>query len=139
MIVKLDTNSILGKLEELCTDLLNQDAYKELKQMFDQFAADEPAVQQYESFMEKHHSLQQKEQQDIELSPDEIRDYEHEETELYGNSVIRKFLYAQREFSRIHSLVTQYVAKTIELDRLPEESELKKGGCGCGGSCGGGH
>lgn len=142
MVVKMDTNAVLEKMEELCTALLKQEGYKEFRHMINQFASDENAVGQYERFMEKHQSMQQKEQQDMELTQTEINDFDQEERSLYDNSVIRGFLYAQREFSHLHNLVSQYFTKTIELNRLPEPGELKnKGGCGCGGSCGcgGGH
>ncbi|MFC4597982.1 YlbF family regulator [Cohnella hongkongensis] len=139
MIIKLDSDPIMEKMKELCETLLKQEAYKELRDSIDRFASDEQALQQYESFMEKHQHLQQKEQADLELTPEEIADYEREESALYDNSVIRKFLYAQREFGQIHNKVSQYFTKTVELDRLPEPSDLNKGDCGCGGSCGSGH
>lgn len=136
MIVKLDTTEILEKMEELCKAMLEQESCKELQLMIDQFSSDEQATQQYERFMEKHQFLQQKEHQDLDLTQDEINDYQQMENALYDNSTIRRFLYAQREFSQVHNLISQYFTKTIELDRLPEPNELKKGGCGCGGSCG---
>jgi cell fate (sporulation/competence/biofilm development) regulator YlbF (YheA/YmcA/DUF963 family) len=135
---KLDTTAILEKMEELCTALLKQESYKELRLMIDQFSSDELAIQQYERFMDKQHFLQQKEQQELVLTQVETNDYQQEELALYDNSVIRKFLYAQREFSQLHSLISQYFTRTVEFDRLPKLSELKKDGCGCGGSCGGG-
>ncbi|AOZ91917.1 YlbF family regulator [Paenibacillus crassostreae] len=140
-IIKMDSNVVLEKMKELCTDLLQQEGYKEMRQMIDQFASDEQSTKQYEQFIEKHHMMQQKESQGLELTEAEFKDYEQEESDLYKNDVIRKFLYAQREFSQLHSLVSQYFTKTIELDRVPEAKELKKGGCGCGGNCGcgGGH
>jgi len=98
-----------------------------------------PTVRQYERFMEKHRTPRDKEDRNEELSPEEIENYEREEHALYENPVIRKFICAQREFGRLRELVGQYLAKTVELNRLPERSELKMGGCGCGGSCGSGH
>lgn len=139
MIVNLETTAILEKMQELCTALLKQESYKELRLMIDQFASNEPAIDQYERFMEKQQLLHQKEQQELVLTDEEIHDHQQEELALYDNSVIRKFMYAQREFNQMHSLISQYFTKTVELNRLPESSELKKGGCGCGGSCGGDH
>ena len=139
MINTLDTTLVLGKMEELCTALLQQDAYQELRQMIDQFASDEQAIERYEHFLELQHIMQQKEAQGLELTDAEVNDYEQEETDIYKDDVIRKFLFEQREFSQLHSLISQYFTKTVELNRLPEQKELKKGGCGCGGNCGGGH
>ena len=139
MLVKMDTDAIAGQMAELCKGLLEQEGYKAMRDMIDAFAADEDAVAQYERFMEQQQELQQKEEQGQELSPEEASAYEQAELALYGNDVIRQFMYAQREFTNLHQMVSKYVTMTIELDRLPEASELKKAGCGCGGSCGAGY
>ncbi|MFB9275149.1 YlbF family regulator [Cohnella cellulosilytica] len=139
MVIKLDGDPIMEKMKELCETLLGQEAYKELRDSIDRFASDEPSLQQYERFMEEHQHLRRKEDADIELTSGEIARYEQEERALYDNDVIRKFLYAQREFGQLHDRISQYFTKTIELDRLPESGDLKKGDCGCGGSCGSGH
>ncbi|WP_372629984.1 YlbF family regulator [Cohnella sp.] len=139
MVIKLDGDPIMEKMKELCETLLGQAGYKELRDSIDHFASDESSLQQYERFMEKHQHLRHKEDADIELTSEEIADYEQEERALYDNSVIRKFLYAQREFGQLHDKISQYFTKTVELARLPEPGDLKKGDCGCGGSCGSGH
>lgn len=139
MIIKLDTGAVMDKMEELCGAMLEQGAFKELRQSIDRFAEDEHSVQQYERFMEIHQHLQQKEQQDLDLTQEELDHYEQEELALYDNEVIRKFMYAQREFSQLHQMIGHYFTKTVELNRLPAPDELKKGSCGCGGSCGGSH
>lgn len=70
--------------------------------------------------------MQRKENQGLTLTETEVAEYQQEEAAIYANDVIRKFLYAQREFSQMHSLISQYFTKTVELDRLPESNELKK-------------
>jgi cell fate (sporulation/competence/biofilm development) regulator YlbF (YheA/YmcA/DUF963 family) len=142
MIAKIDKNAVLEKLGEFCIELMHQESYQELRKMIDTFAEDEQAVEQYESFTRLNRYLQQKEEQQEEISQEELDRYEQDERGLYDNAAIRQFLYAQREFNSLLQTIDQYVAKAIELDRLPEPSELKKnGGCGCGGNCGcgGGH
>lgn len=139
MVVKLDTDFVVGKMEELCSALLGQESFQELRRSIDEFAADEASIQQYESFLERHHALEAMEKQDLEPTQAEMDEYDREEGALYENPIIRKFLYAQREFNQLHDLVSQYLRKTVELNRLPEPKELKKGGCGCGGSCGCNH
>lgn len=139
MIVKIDTNLVLEKMEELCTSILNQEAYKELRQMIDDFASDQQAIEQYERFIAKHQSLEQKQQHNMDFTEEEADEYEREERALYENPVIRRFIYAQREFGNLHQLISQFFTKTIEQNRLPKPGELKKGSCGCGGSCGSGH
>jgi len=139
MIVKLDTDLILDKMESLCSELLEQSSYKELRQSITTFVKDETSVNQYERFLEHSNVLQRKQQQNIALLPTEIEAFEQEEQALYDNESIRKFLYAEREFTRLQNLVNLYFTKTLELNRLPLPDELKASGCGCGGSCGSGH
>lgn len=139
MIVKLDADLILDKMESLCSELLEQSSYKELRQSISTFVNDEASVNQYERFLEHGNVLQRKQEQNIALLPAEIESYEQEERALYDNEAIRKFLYAEREFTRLQNLVNLYFTKTLELNRLPLPGELKAGGCGCGGSCGSGH
>lgn len=137
MIVKMDTDFVYGKMEELGAGLLEQEAYKELRASIDRFAADSEATAQYERFMELHRVLEEKERQEQETSETEMEIYDRQEQALYENEVIRKFLYAQREFSQLHNLVSQFFMKTVEFNRLPAKKEVAKGGCGCGGNCGG--
>jgi len=86
--------------------------------------------------MTKHRAVQEKEQQNLELTQAEIEGYQQDEMALYENDVIRRFLYAQREFHHLHHRVSQYLMKTFEYGRLPAPNEWKHGGCGCGGNCG---
>ncbi|QOS79781.1 YlbF family regulator [Paenibacillus sp. JNUCC31] len=138
-IVKLDKQIIMHKMQELCSLLLQDEGYKEMRDMIDQFAADEQATAQYERFMEKHQALEEKERQNIELLASEIQVYEEEERALYDHPLIRRFIYAQREFSQLHQQISHYFTKSVELNRLPEPKELHKEACGCGGNCSGGH
>lgn len=66
-VVKMDKQIIMHKMQELCSLLLQDEGYKEMREMIDQFAADEQATEQYERFMEKHQALEEKERQNIEL------------------------------------------------------------------------
>src|SRR5690606_23854382 len=103
MVIKLDTSNAMEKMEQLCTNLIQQEAFAKLRQMIDAFSSDEAAIRQYEQFIEVHHAMQQKEAQGFEISPDELSHYEKGEAALYENDIIRQFLYAQREFSSLHS------------------------------------
>lgn len=137
---RMDTENFIGKIKDFCATVLSQPEYQEMRQMVDQFAADKDAVKQYEQFMDIHEALQQKEEQNIELDQAEIASYEKEEQTLYGNDSIRRFLLAQREFNKIHHLVSQFFIKAIELNRVPELKDLDRDtSCGCGGNCGSGY
>ncbi|MDQ0719589.1 cell fate (sporulation/competence/biofilm development) regulator YlbF (YheA/YmcA/DUF963 family) [Paenibacillus sp. W4I10] len=138
-VVKLDKQIIMHKMQELCSLLLQDEGYKEMREMIDQFAADEQATAQYERFMEKHQALEEKERQNIELLASEIQVYEEEERALYDHPLIRRFIYAQREFSQLHQQISHYFTKSVEMNRLPQANELGKEACGCGGSCSSNH
>nr|WP_145401275.1 YlbF family regulator [Paenibacillus xylanexedens] len=134
-VVKMDKQIIMHKMQELCSLLLQDQGYQEMRSMIDQFAADEEATEQYECFMAKHQALEEKKRQNIELLESEIKIYEQEERELYDHPLIRRFIYAQREFSQLHQQISHYFTKTVEINRLPEAKESGKETCGCGGSC----
>ncbi|MEO2207343.1 YlbF family regulator [Paenibacillus pabuli] len=138
-IVKMDKQAIMLKMEELCSVLLQDEGYREMREMIDQFAADEQATAQYEQFMEKHQALEEKERQHIELLTSEMQVYEQEERALYDHPLIRRFMYAQREFSQMHQQISQYFTKSVELNRLPKAGEVYKEACGCGGNCSSSH
>lgn len=138
---KPEMNSIIEKTEELCRTILNQPAFLELKKMINVFMESEDAINQYNHLFDSQRMLQQKQHQGIRLTKEEIDQFEEERFKLYENPITRDFLYAQQELGKIQDVVNKYVMKTIELDRLPEESDLEDEGCGCGGGgCGcGGH
>lgn len=59
-VVKMDKQIIMHKMQELCSLLLQDQGYQEMRSMIDQFAADEEATEQYECFMAKHQALEEK-------------------------------------------------------------------------------
>lgn len=139
MITKEEMDLIVQKTEDLCVTVLSQPSFKELKEMVDRFTSNQDAIAQYNRVAEKQQILRQKQRSGAQLTQEEINDFEQEDYSLYANEITRQFLYAQREFGKVHKLVSQYVVKTIELNRLPDENDLNSGGCGCGsGGCGGG-
>ena len=76
------------------------------------------------------------------MSDAEIADFEKDRESALANPTIRGFLEAQREMHEVQETVSQYVAKSFELGRVPSESELGEeegGGCGSGCGCGHGH
>ena len=52
--------------------------------------------------------------------------------------VTRGFLDAQEEMHHVHESINQFVSKTLELGRMPVESDFASEG-GCGDGCGCGH
>jgi cell fate (sporulation/competence/biofilm development) regulator YlbF (YheA/YmcA/DUF963 family) len=130
---------ITQKTKELCQAILDQADMRAARQAIETFIGNDQAKSQYESLMSKGQALQQKQQSAQQLSPDEIASFETEREALLNNPVARGFLDAQQELHEVHETINQYVSKTLELGRVPEESDLEEGGCGDGCGCGHGH
>jgi len=109
-----------------------------LRQSIDNFMADEQTRAQYDGLIAKGQAMQEKQQQSVPLSGEEISDFEQHRDSLLKNPVARGFLDAQQELHEVQESIHKYVSKTIELGRLPSEEELSSGCCGNDG-CGCGH
>ncbi len=108
-----------------------------MRERIDAFAADDKTRGQYDSLMIKGQALQQKQQAGLPLDGGEITAFETLREEFLNNPVARGFLDAQEEMHKLQQSVAQYVSKTFELGRVPEEADLDHGGGGCGnGGCG---
>ena len=101
-----------------------------LRQHIDNFMADEQAKVQYDGLVAKGQALQEKQQQSLPLTGEEITDFEQHRDSLLKNPVARAFLDAQQELHEVQESIHKYVSKTIELGHLPSEDELCGGGCG---------
>jgi hypothetical protein len=106
-----------------------------IRQRIDAFMADAQSRSQYEGLVNKGELLQQKQQNALPLSGEEIADFEQHRETLLRNPVARGFLDAQEELHQVQHSVQQYVSKTLELGRLPTEDELNGGSCGHGCGC----
>ena len=132
----LESNAILSKTRELCETILSQPEYHEMRQSIDTFLADEEAKGQYQMVTEKGELLHHKQHSGTALTPQEIADFEHHRDALINNPVARGFMDAQQQMQKIQESVSQHVTKTIELGRLPTESDLEPEGGSCGSGCG---
>ena len=101
-----------------------------LRQRIDNFMADEQTRMQYDGLIAKGQALQQKQQQSVPLTGEEISDFEQHRDALLKNPVAREFVDAQQELHEVQESIQKYVSKTLELGRLPSEDELCSGGCG---------
>ena len=130
---------ITQKTKELCQTILEHPATRAARSRIETFLADEKSRAQYEGVMAKGQELQQKQQRSVALTGKEISDFEKDRDALLGNPVARAFLDAQEELHQVHTSVSQYVSKALELGRVPEDSDLESGGCGHGCGCGHSH
>ncbi len=135
----IEETMIMRKTRELCQTLLDEPAMQSARQRIDAFMDDSSARAQYEGLVSKGQALQDKQQNAMPLTGEEIADFEQERDRLLSNPVARGFIDAQEELQEVQRSITGYVKKTIELGRMPTEEDLCGGGsCGQGG-CGCGH
>ncbi len=131
----IEENAVLQKTKELCQTILDQPGMKSIRERIDAFMGDSATRSQYEALVNKGQTLQQKQQSSMQLTGDEIADFEQNRDRLLQNPVARGFLDAQEELHQVQQSVHHYVNKTLELGRLPTEEEVSGGSCGGGCSC----
>jgi cell fate (sporulation/competence/biofilm development) regulator YlbF (YheA/YmcA/DUF963 family) len=134
----IEETPITRKTRELCQTILDEPSLQALRQRIDHFMADEQTRAQYDGLVAKGQELQQKQQQSMPLTGEEISDFEQHRDSLVKNPVARGFLDAQEELHQVQESIHKYVSKTIELGRLPSDEEMTSGCCGHDG-CGCGH
>lgn len=135
MQTQIEETVVAQKTRELCQAIIDQPEFKSMRQRIETFMSDEKVRGQYDSLMVKGQTLQQKQQSGMPLDGAEVADFEQLRESFLGNSIARGFLDAQEEMHKMQQSVTKYVSKTLELGRVPEESEMESGGS-CGSGCG---
>lgn len=128
-------NAVIQKTRELCQTIIEQPDFQAIRSRIDTFMADDRAKAQYQTVVEKSEVLNQKQQMGAPLSPEEIADFESHRETLVNNPVARGFMDAQGEMHKMQESVTQYLTKTLELGRVPNEDEFDSGSCGHGCGC----
>jgi len=128
-------DAILEKTKELCQTIVEQPQFQSLRRDVDAFLASEDAKNQYQLVIEKGEALQQKQQTGMPLSNDEIAEFEKHRETLINNPVAKAFLDAQQEMHKVQESVGQYVAKTLELGRIPTTDDFPSESCGHGCGC----
>jgi cell fate (sporulation/competence/biofilm development) regulator YlbF (YheA/YmcA/DUF963 family) len=124
----------MRKTRELCQTILEQPDVRSIRQRIDAFMADESSRGQYEGVVAKGQALQEKQQQALPLSSDEINVFEEERDALLRNPVAKGFLEAQEELHEMQRSIQHYVNRTLELGRVPTDADMNSCGHGC--SCG---
>lgn len=132
------SNTIAQKTKELCQAILDQPEMRAARQRIDTFVADEKSRAQYEELMAMGRVLHQKQHESQPLTSEEIARFEKGREALLQNPVARGFLDAQEELHHVHESINQHVSKTLELGRMPSETDFSSSD-GCGDGCGCGH
>ncbi len=126
---------VISKAKELCQIILDQPAYKDIRQTVEAFLSNREAVEHYRRLCDLQDLMRMKEDQGMPVSEDEIQDYEKLEQEFLNNPLAQGFIESQNKMHKIEATVSGYVRKTFELGRVPEESDFEGGGCGPGCGC----
>jgi cell fate (sporulation/competence/biofilm development) regulator YlbF (YheA/YmcA/DUF963 family) len=132
----IEETMIARKTREFCQTILDEPSMQALRQRITGFMADEKTRAQYDGLVTKGQALQEKQQNSLALTSEEIADFEQHRDSLLQNPVARGFLDAQQELHQVQESIHKYVNKTFELGRLPSEEDLSSGccsnsGCGC--------
>ena len=123
------------KTRELCQVIVDQPEMISIRKRIDTFLSDSQARGQYETVMSKGQALQEKQTRSQPLESAEIADFEKHRDALMKNSIARGFLDAQEELHEMQHSIHKSIAKTIELGRLPTETDFDAGSCGEGCGC----
>ena len=126
----IEDTPITRKTRELCQLILDEPSVQAMRQRIDTFMADEQTRAQYDGLVAKGQALQEKQQQSLPLTGEEISDFEQHRDSLLKNPVARGFVDAQQELHQVRESIQKYISKTIELGRLPSEEDLDGGCCG---------
>jgi cell fate (sporulation/competence/biofilm development) regulator YlbF (YheA/YmcA/DUF963 family) len=135
MATMTEESVIVTKTKELCQAILDEPSLREVRQRMDTFMNNDEARTLYDGLVTKGQALQQKQQLSQPVSGEEVADFEQHRTALFNNPVARDFLDAQEQIQQVQESVQQYVAKTLELGRLPSEEDMHGGSCGHGCGC----
>src|SRR5256885_254533 len=116
-----ETSAILQKTKELCQTILDQPDFQSIRRQMDAFMADEKVKVQYQELSERGAKLQYKQQMGAPLDMAEITDFDTRREAFLNNPVAQGFIDAQQAIHNVRESVSQYVAKTFELGRLPQQ------------------
>ncbi len=135
MQTQTEESPVIHKTRELCQSILDQPEVQTIRRRVEDFMANDKLRGQYDALMIKGQNLQQKQQTGLPLDGAEITDFEQLRESFLNNPVAKGFLDAQEDMHKMQESVAQYVSKTFELGRVPEESDLDSGSCGHGCGC----
>jgi cell fate (sporulation/competence/biofilm development) regulator YlbF (YheA/YmcA/DUF963 family) len=134
MELNLETTAVLEKTRELCQTIVAQPGFQAARGHLDAFLADDQARRQYQLVAAKSQELQARQYQGQQLSQEELTTYEAERQALVNNPIARNFLEAQEHLHQMQGTITRYVARTLELGRVPNPEDFE--GCSPGCACG---
>ena len=136
MLNETEQNAVIGKTQELCRAILDQPSIVSARQRIDAFLGDETARSQYQQLVTKGQELQQKQQNSVTLTDEEVAAFESSREQLMTNPIAKGFLDAQEQMRELHHSVNKFVSMTLESGRVPTTEDFEAATCGNGCSCG---
>jgi len=124
---------IIQKTQELCQAIVDQPEFRAMKQQIETFLANAEARQLYESVSQKGQELRQKQQRALELTQQEVAEFESGRKALLSHPVAMSFLQAQETMHDVQESVQRYVTRTFELGRVPTPQDFES--CACSSGC----
>ncbi|HYT59500.1 MAG TPA: YlbF family regulator [Haliangiales bacterium] len=131
-----ENSAVAQKTKELCQAIIDQPDFQTIRRQLDAFLADESIKSQYQELSDRGAMLQHKQQTGMPLDMTEIADFEKRREAFLNNPVAQGFLAAQQAMHDVQESVSQHVAKTFELGRMPAQEDFDHGSCGHGCGCG---
>ncbi|MCP5489044.1 MAG: YlbF family regulator [Verrucomicrobia bacterium] len=126
---------VLQKTAELCQTILEQPAYLRMRDDIMAFLQNEEARAQYEDLCTLQENLHRKQDEGAVISDEEMEAFEQAEALFLASPQAVPFIEAQQSMHEIESKIMEYVRRTFELGRVPQESDFEGGGCGEGCGC----
>lgn len=124
---------LVQKAQEMCVAITQQEDFPAIKGAVDAFMGDELLKFKFSQVNELGQILQMKQQQGMELKPEEVTQFEALREEVLGNPVAQGFLQAQEQLQELQQMLSRFVDRTFELGRQPQLDEIHDGSCGnCG-------
>ena len=127
------------KIRELCEALLEDDNVVAARERVAGFMNDSAATASYAKLAEMSEQLQRKEMAGEAIGEEEGQAFEALRRATLSEPPVQSFMEARGMLQEIESFIMAYVSRTLELGRIPKESELvaqQSGGGGCGEGCG---
>jgi cell fate (sporulation/competence/biofilm development) regulator YlbF (YheA/YmcA/DUF963 family) len=130
--------SLDSKIQELCQAILDDLRVQSAREQVEAFLEDDDARELYSAVAQKGEELHQKQHQGEELTEADVKMFEKLRSTAFSDPRVQQFSSARAALQEVEDRIVAYVEKTLELGRIPNESEVvRQGGC-CGGGGGGG-
>jgi len=122
------------KTRELCEALVQLPGFSDTFRKMQAFLEDEMAKFEFQMLNDRGGLLQQKEAAGIQVTPEEMAEFDVMREALLAKPVVSGFLEAQQELHSIQKLVYPMLAKTFEIGRVPVPDDFLNDLCdsGCG-------